>query len=112
MVNTDTTGGPCFFFQAEDGIRDLYVTGSDVCSSDLRAELHDNLGTLLVRENELDAAAAEFQQALALNPDLSLALFHLGVLQSEQKQFALAEANLRSEERRVGKVERLGVMES
>src|SRR6266576_1698298 len=26
-----------FFFQAEDGIRDLYVTGvSDVCSSDLR----------------------------------------------------------------------------
>ena len=24
-----------FFFQAEDGIRDLIVTGSDVCSSDL-----------------------------------------------------------------------------
>ena len=25
----------CFFVQAEDGIRDLVVTGSDVCSSDL-----------------------------------------------------------------------------
>src|SRR5256885_13434967 len=25
----------CFFFQAEDGIRDVAVTGSDVCSSDL-----------------------------------------------------------------------------
>src|SRR5690606_40430058 len=24
-----------FFFQAEDGIRDFHVTGSDVCSSDL-----------------------------------------------------------------------------
>src|SRR5882672_12802691 len=29
-----------FFFQAEDGIRDHCVTGSDVCSSDLRAK-HD-----------------------------------------------------------------------
>src|SRR2546428_8108695 len=28
----------CFFFQAEDGIRDLIVTGSsDVCSSDLES---------------------------------------------------------------------------
>src|SRR2546430_16170464 len=26
----------CFFFQAEDGIRDLTVTSSDVCSSDLK----------------------------------------------------------------------------
>src|SRR5204863_6404567 len=31
-----TTSFAFFFFQAEDGIRDLYVTGvSDVCSSDL-----------------------------------------------------------------------------
>src|SRR3712207_7734333 len=30
----------CFFFQAEDGIRDIGVTGgSDVCSSDLEALL-------------------------------------------------------------------------
>src|SRR5215510_5309722 len=28
--------GYVFFFQAEDGIRDGHVTGSDVCSSDLR----------------------------------------------------------------------------
>src|SRR5690606_40316436 len=28
----------CFFFQAEDGIRDFHVTGVDVCSSDLRPQ--------------------------------------------------------------------------
>src|SRR5260370_14489286 len=32
-----------FFFQAEDGIRDSSVTGSDVCSSDLSPQLNRSL---------------------------------------------------------------------
>src|SRR5437762_10768636 len=33
-----------FFFQAEDGIRDTSVTGSDVCSSDLEVEIEQAVG--------------------------------------------------------------------
>src|SRR5256886_4443807 len=40
-----------FFFQAEDGIRDLTVTGvSDVCSSDLDAVINDGPGLMLIVE--------------------------------------------------------------
>src|SRR6266403_4063050 len=48
-----------FFFQAEDGIRDLYVTGSsDVCSSDLRR------GTIAVADGDGRAGiVADFARA-------------------------------------------------
>ena len=36
-----------FFFQAEDGIRDRLVTGSDVCSSDLSLMLNVAIRTAL-----------------------------------------------------------------
>src|SRR2546428_6043112 len=52
--NPPPSASPSFFFQAEDGIRDLIVTGvSDVCSSDLGGTTlvnrdPDDVSTLLV----------------------------------------------------------------
>src|SRR5438874_8250244 len=61
-----------FFFQAEDGIRDLYVTGSsDVCSSDL-----DPVGPADVAAELLDrddqALAVEAGQQLRYEVDLGV----------------------------------------
>src|SRR2546427_7792263 len=78
-----------FFFQAEDGIRDLTVTGVDVCSSDL----------LSLREQGYD---------VEIDSWIGLA-YPKGVppaLRDRLERVAMAAAEgpqVRSEERRVGK---------
>src|SRR2546422_8645751 len=75
-----------FFFQAEDGIRDVAVTGVQTCALPISSEtwqLGDSIVTLLVRHLSGPSGGA----AVALNP--------------------LAVAG-RSEERRVGKSVDLG----
>src|SRR5688572_32374071 len=93
-----------FFFQAEDGIRDLTVTGvSDVCSSDLqlgiaRHQLVLQMHRAAVEGQALDAAmrrlpdgaAGGFIDAARFHPDK--AVLH-----------EIEPADARSEERRVGK---------
>src|SRR5215468_5009825 len=44
-----------------------------------RADIRDELGTILAQRNRDQEATAAFKQALTLNPDLELAHFHLGV---------------------------------
>src|SRR5207253_5664398 len=70
-------GLSCFFFQAEDGIRDGHVTGVQTCALPISGEM----------------AARIRLKTLAL----------LGQLRRLQGDYVRAENELRSEERRVGK---------
>src|SRR5688572_31355078 len=80
---------PTFFFQAEDGIRDLTVTGVQTCA--LPISPRDAGGGIprrvLVGEREFDARVR--RHALEWRRDLA----EIGILLAE----------IRSEERRVGK---------
>jgi len=49
-----------------------------------RAELHDDLGTVLVQKSDAQGAAAEFSEALRLQPNFASAHFHLGVLRTRK----------------------------
>src|SRR3712207_8306075 len=77
-----------FFFQAEDGIRDIGVTGVQTCA--LPISVHDVVGdaiTLLLAEQDLAT------EGLGVGKPLHHLLEHLGS----------ADDVARSEERRVGK---------
>src|SRR5438270_8083260 len=87
-----------FFFQAEDGIRDLYDWSSDVCSSDLVVE---PLGIDTQRGGRSSGAAADRSRAFAHLVQIAREPVHLRleVLEHGGREVA----GLRSEERRVGK---------
>src|SRR3989449_10958643 len=89
-----------FFFQAEDGIRDVAVTGVQTCalpitnarlSPDDRASLRLRLVRARIAAGELDRADTELARDSSVE---ALAL---------QGWIALYRGRLRSEERRVGK---------
>src|SRR5438046_9524274 len=73
----------CFFFQAEDGIRDWSVTGVQTCALPI-SSVHDR-ESVAAFHHGTDKAAELLTTARALAPDL------------------LEQLVLRSEERRVGK---------
>src|SRR5690606_41194639 len=74
----------CFFFQAEDGIRDFHVTGVQTCA------LPISVATLLLALPSFEVLVQVFQ---ALRERLALEAF----------EFFTDIALARSEERRVGK---------
>src|SRR5688572_31782674 len=85
-----------FFFQAEDGIRDLTVTGVQTCALPISILVAGRSGSAITAQigmmrvtKELDALAV-----LGISPSLRLVL---------PRVLALACAMPRSEERRVGK---------
>jgi tetratricopeptide (TPR) repeat protein len=57
---------------------------------------HNNLGRVLLANNNPVAASASFQQAVALDPNYSQAHYNLGSLQMQQGDLASAEASLRT----------------
>src|SRR5690349_23612674 len=89
----------CFFFQAEDGIRDLYVTGVQTCALPI---LLDDVDLLLIMtvnpgfggQSYLPSSDRKIQRARAM-------------LTSHGRDVFL-EVDGRSEERRVGKECRSG----
>src|SRR5256885_9692762 len=86
----------CFFFQAEDGIRDYKVTGVQTCALpiwDLRLPVGQRHH--LVRQ---EAAPDDFQERLGVRPrHHDLPRRALQVVQGAE------QVGMRSEERRVGK---------
>jgi tetratricopeptide (TPR) repeat protein len=60
------------------------------------AEAQTYLGDLLLHLSNLDAAEARLQQALALDPKLTMAQASLGILRARQGQFAAAKKNLQA----------------
>src|SRR2546422_6641339 len=88
----------CFFFQAEDGIRDVAVTGVQTCALPISLEAD---GTVR------DAASPELERARRRLRETRARLIAAleGILRSLGPQHAPVDATVtvRSEERRVGK---------
>src|SRR2546430_13411535 len=85
-----------FFFQAEDGIRDLTVTGVQTCAlpiSSMRSELASRLSDLI--EAAIAASVRSYTESRDYQCQLQEAE-HIGFVTHELR-------NPRSEERRVGK---------
>src|SRR3989440_8084752 len=85
-----------FFFQAEDGIRDLIVTGVQTCALPILGYVSD--------PELLDKARSAARRALALDsqiPESHTALANLDF--NYFWNFPEADEEIRSEERRVGK---------
>src|SRR5205085_4340785 len=87
-----------FFFQAEDGIRDLTVTGVQTCALPIYGTALYNLGTALIRSGARGEGQRLMQQFQTLRE--SGAATTVGQSYLEQGRYAEA---VRSEERRVGK---------
>src|SRR5699024_12056719 len=95
----------CFFFQAEDGIRDRNVTGVQTCALPILVELSCHGGNAVARRlveaclaaGAVPAGPGEYTRRALLNGKLSLT-------QAE----AVMDLISRSEERRVGKEGREG----
>src|SRR2546430_13165004 len=84
MMQRDTEVNVVFFFQAEDGIRDLTVTGVQTCALPI------------YRMGQIYEAISEYERVVELAPTMFSALKNLAVLYERQ-------GFKRSEERRVGK---------
>src|SRR2546421_1186515 len=82
-----------FFFQAEDGIRDLIVTGVQTCALPIFLFFRAGI-RLLASENDLDASLGCVPTGL-----ISRNLFDRRVADDSEK----VHDGVRSEERRVGK---------
>src|SRR5206468_9763617 len=87
----------CFFFQAEDGIRDLIVTGVQTCA----LPIYSPNGTALEDYDDFYASA----QQLMYNPVVNQAFGFTAAERGPYGNTGLGDACLvaRSEERRVGK---------
>src|SRR5688500_19168931 len=97
-----------FFFQAEDGIRDYKVTGSDVCSSDLDRFEQLRRGAVAALQGFGNGGVIFVRAADRLLEDRRVGgdAFD-AVLVDQPLQVALGD-KARSEERRVGKEWRSG----
>src|SRR3712207_7785458 len=88
----------CFFFQAEDGIRDIGVTGVQTCALPISIEIVDT---------HLPGNAAVDGQLAANDPDTGATLTYTldgGAADGTLAGFDVSKATAyRSEERRVGK---------
>src|SRR5205085_9499852 len=95
-------------FQAEDGIRDLTVTGVQTCAlpifDDMLAEAHNSLAHVCMHDFNWPEAEQAFRRAIELSPNNSTAhqWYAFYLLFHQQNEAAIR----RSEERRVGKESR------
>src|SRR5256885_12020012 len=86
----------CFFFQAEDGIRDYKVTGVQTCALPI---------SWLNSKSNLSAIASLFSTSTKRNRFAAASSFPIARKRSHKKPRSspLERARKRSEERRVGK---------
>src|SRR2546430_4660696 len=85
-----------FFFQAEDGIRDLTVTGVQTCALPIFMRRSERLPRGSPWESESGRPNPRFGIRYGIAPGVVLRLDRIGALQHRRPQ-------TRSEERRVGK---------
>src|SRR2546421_2246989 len=89
--------GVVFFFQAEDGIRDLIVTGVQTCALPISSKT-------LIQCSDNDDGRNEEQVAIKLSGNVRVSVFDdYRWRDSDLKDLCLYEYVKRSEERRVGK---------
>jgi len=77
---------------AQEQLR-LALAGNNLDGA-MRADAHFKLGMLLDREERYAAAMAEFEKAIAINPQAANAHLYLGGAQLQLKKMAEAEASL------------------
>src|SRR5256886_5045716 len=87
----------CFFFQAEDGIRDLTVTGVQTCALPIFAEMRARIQVIR------NLRAGEDDVLLIDNRPFHLRIFRLAHRTAKFRAVERIEQIHRSEERRVGK---------
>src|SRR5688572_32306582 len=80
-----------FFFQAEDGIRDLTVTGVQTCAlpiwDDIFQQYHNKLQELDVRRMEMPKPMMAILDALnSLPPGTALLVYHKRIPRSEERR--------------------------
>src|SRR2546429_2710564 len=77
----------CFFFQAEDGIRDVAVTGVQTCA------LPISLGRALLSVGKVEESIGELREAVRLEPQNAQAIYQLGLAlgRAGRKDEAVAE---------------------
>src|SRR2546430_5350577 len=69
----------CFFFQAEDGIRDLTVTGVQTCALPIcDAQAQHDLAAALQAQGRPEEAIARYKKAIDLMPSFASAYYKLG----------------------------------
>src|SRR2546430_17687717 len=106
VVSTARASSCVFFFQAEDGIRDLTVTGVQTCALPICCNVPDLEVAPLPDEHHVLFQSREFaQRGRHEDAPLSIQLQLLGEADQQALPPArlLVEAGKRSEERRVGK---------
>src|SRR5204862_2544370 len=90
-----------FFFQAEDGIRDLYVTGVQTCALPIsQISQRSRTPQPLLAGSRLAAPCAIFSLDLTPHP---LCLLGTAMGRARSGKWKLMRSFSRSEERRVGK---------
>src|SRR3712207_6956452 len=87
----------CFFFQAEDGIRDIGVTGVQTCALPISKDFGTGSHSQRVQRYAVELARA-IEPAL-----LADASVEYGFLLHDVGKIGIPDHVLRSEERRVGK---------
>src|SRR3712207_7102162 len=86
-----------FFFQAEDGIRDIGVTGVQTCALPISAAAHNDVGLLRAESQDFKGAAEQFRLAERWNPRLEGVNFNLGLAAYKAELFKDAVAPLERE---------------
>src|SRR3712207_8973437 len=102
-----------FFFQAEDGIRDIGVTGVQTCALPICVTLHDAL-TVLQRSEMVTRMAVEIERYIVelgtegrlIEMQLEEMLTGVAADRSALVKDYIVDTGERSEERRVGKERR------
>src|SRR3712207_7107900 len=88
----------CFFFQAEDGIRDIGVTGVQTCALPIFLEQFPSAACLPQGWKSTDILSALDRRVL-----MRRAWASIGAADSLYQQYGEQPGAMRSEERRVGK---------
>src|SRR6185369_11024296 len=78
-------GGLCDQHKRRDEARASFTRALTVNPS--YAEAHNNLGTMLEEEGQLESAAEHFRSAIGTQPSFALARFHLGRIYANQRRY-------------------------
>src|SRR5256884_9942642 len=96
------TGGFFFFFQAEDGIRDVAVTGVQTCALPISLRLAPRPIVTAETSPRKTNCTSAFLTKISGSPNAPAAIGKREIFSSNKSIWGLARRGTRSEERRVG----------
>src|SRR5438874_8227318 len=84
-----------FFFQAEDGIRDLYVTGVQTCALPISLQRYTEQGQKALASGRYEEAEHAFEKIRELEPGMAEVHANLGAIYFQERKFDKAVPALR-----------------